>query len=101
MNKTVELIVDDRPCENLIVSNNNNKTNNNNTIAIVNGGTLGDMIGADGCAKKEIGVLVIGNGGGGGGGVVAGTRKEDEKITTAVMKVLQGYQWSLVPTTTK
>lgn len=32
----------------------------------------------------------------------AGTgKKEDEKITTAVMKVLQGYQWSLVPTTTK
>lgn len=95
MNKTVELIVDDRPCENLIVSNNNNKTNNNNTVAILNVGTLGDMV--DG--KKEIGVLVIGNSG--GGGVVAGTRKEDEKITTAVMKVLQGYQWSLVPTTTK
>lgn len=35
-------------------------------------------------------------------GVVGGVvRKEDEKITTAVMKVLQGYQWSLVPTTTK
>lgn len=28
-------------------------------------------------------------------------RKEDEHITSAVMKVLQGYQWSLVPTTTK
>lgn len=28
-------------------------------------------------------------------------RKEDEQITSAVMKVLQGYQWSLVPTTTK
>lgn len=28
-------------------------------------------------------------------------RKEDEQITSAVMKVLQGYQWSLVPTPTK
>lgn len=28
-------------------------------------------------------------------------KKEDEQITTAVMKVLQGYQWSLVPNTTK
>lgn len=28
-------------------------------------------------------------------------RKEDEQITSAVMKVLQGYQWSLIPTTTK
>lgn len=28
-------------------------------------------------------------------------KKEDEKITTAVMKVLQGYQWSLVPAQTK
>lgn len=28
-------------------------------------------------------------------------KKEDEQITSAVMKVLQGYQWNLVPTTTK
>lgn len=28
-------------------------------------------------------------------------RKEDEKITTAVMKVLEGYDWTLVPATTK
>lgn len=34
-------------------------------------------------------------------GVGSVVRKEDEQITTAVMKVLQGYQWSLVPTTTK
>jgi hypothetical protein len=30
-----------------------------------------------------------------------GTRKEDEKITSAVMKVLEGYDWTLVPATTK
>jgi Sox developmental protein N terminal len=30
-----------------------------------------------------------------------GGRKEDEKITTAVMKVLEGYDWTLVPATTK
>jgi Sox developmental protein N terminal len=30
-----------------------------------------------------------------------GARKEDEKITTAVMKVLEGYDWTLVPATTK
>lgn len=35
------------------------------------------------------------------GNVIGTGKKEDEKITTAVMKVLQGYQWSLVPTTTK
>lgn len=51
--------------------NNNNKSNNKNIVL-----------------SQASGV----------GGVV---RKEDEKITTAVMKVLQGYQWSLVPTTTK
>lgn len=33
--------------------------------------------------------------------VPAVPRKEDEQITSAVMKVLQGYQWSLVPTPAK
>lgn len=28
-------------------------------------------------------------------------RKEDEKITSAVMKVLEGYDWTLVPAATK
>lgn len=28
-------------------------------------------------------------------------RKEDETITTAVQKVLEGYDWNLVPATTK
>lgn len=28
-------------------------------------------------------------------------RKEDETITSAVQKVLEGYDWNLVPATTK
>lgn len=28
-------------------------------------------------------------------------RVQDEKITTAVMKVLEGYDWTLVPAATK
>lgn len=88
--------------------------NNNNKSALMNGVVMGDMgddetgdenpmdFGADGllCTKKEIGVLVVGCGAA-SSGVVAGSKKEDEKITSAVMKVLQGYQWSLVPTTVK
>ncbi|XP_067623494.1 uncharacterized protein Sox100B [Eurosta solidaginis] len=32
---------------------------------------------------------------------VGGVRKEDERITTAVMKVLEGYDWNLVQATAK
>lgn len=32
---------------------------------------------------------------------VGGGRKEDERITTAVMKVLEGYDWNLVQATAK
>lgn len=34
-------------------------------------------------------------------GGVGNGRKEDERITTAVMKVLEGYDWNLVQATAK
>lgn len=45
--------------------------------------------------------LISGSSGGNSGNVNVSGKKEDEKITSAVMKVLQGYQWSLVPAATK
>lgn len=94
--KTSEIMVDETDT---LISNNNN--NNNNNITIINGAGGGaGLIGiGGGVTSDSVGVLVVGTG---GSQATPGTgRKEDEKITSAVMKVLQGYQWSLVPTTTK
>lgn len=63
--------------------------------------TSGDE--ADGLAQRSAieGVEILVMGSMASNQAAAVPRKEDEQITSAVMKVLQGYQWSLVPTTTK
>lgn len=55
-----------------------------NVISLITTNNNSDMVNAN-CTK----------------GNAAPRKKEDEQITSAVMKVLQGYQWSLVPATTK
>lgn len=61
-----------------------NDTTSVNVISLITTNNNTDMVNAN-CTKAG----------------AAPRKKEDEQITSAVMKVLQGYQWSLVQAPTK
>lgn len=103
MEETLDIVtstdIDDNTPTSINHQHHNN--NNNNTFSCANGNLVEFRGPAEEAAALE-GVEIL---------VVAASsaanaappvpRKEDEQITSAVMKVLQGYQWSLVPTPTK
>lgn len=75
--------------------------NNNNKFDCANGNLVEFCGPAEQAAMLEgVEILVVASSAN-SNAVPPVPRKEDEQITSAVMKVLQGYQWSLVPTPTK
>lgn len=78
-----------------------NNNNNNNKLGCANGNLVQFCGPAEQAAILEgVEILVVASSASSHAAPPV-PRKEDEQITSAVMKVLQGYQWSLVPTPTK